>query len=107
MSEEERLALSEVVAFAKRIPAMEALVSNAEAAVDEEREEVVAELIANPQCLASEAELKAADLTLLRSMSRSFQTVDYSGMGGPRSLGITDADDGGFMALPDMSAAEA
>ena len=100
---EQLKALDAVVAFAERIPAMEALVSNAQETADAEREELVATLDAIEQCVVGKGDLEALPLTVLRGMKRSFEAVDYSGQGGPRSLGITEDDDGGYMPLPDIS----
>ncbi len=100
-------ALDKVVAFADQIPALEALVSNAQVAHDEEHEALVAGLVANERCAVSEEDLKPITLSALRGMKRSFESVDYSGQGGPRSLGITRENDRGFMPLPDISPREA
>lgn len=99
-------ALDQVVAFSKNIPALEALVSNAQATADAEREALVAALTANERCAVSEEDLKAATLSALRGMKRSFEAVDYSGQGGPRDLGITEEDDRGYMPLPDIRPAK-
>ena len=96
-------ALDQVVAFSKNIPALEALVSNAQATADAERDELVADLTANERCVIGKEDLEALPLTVLRGMKRSFEVVDYSGVGAPRGLGITDDDDQGFMPLPDIS----
>ncbi len=96
-------ALDQVVAFSKNIPALEALVSNAQASADAEREELVSALTANERCVIGKEDLEALPLTVLRGMKRSFEVVDYSGQGGPRDLGITDDDDRGYMPLPDIS----
>lgn len=96
-------ALDAVTAFSKNIPALEALVNNAKAISDAEREELVATLTANERCVVGKEDLEALPLTVLRGMKRSFEVVDYSGVGGPRSLGITDDDDQGFMPLPDIT----
>ncbi len=96
-------ALDQVVAFSKNIPALEALVSNAQASADAEREELVSALTANERCVVGKEDLEGLPLTVLRGMKRSFEVVDYSGVGGPgRSLGITEEDDRGFMPLPDI-----
>ncbi len=100
-------ALDAVTAFSKNIPALEALVSNAKATEDAERDELVATLTANERCVVGKEDLEALPLTVLRGMKRSFEVVDYSGVGGPRSLGITDDDDQGFMPLPDITPAKA
>jgi hypothetical protein len=92
-------ALDQVVAFSKNIPALEALVSNAQASADAEREELVSVLTANERCVVGKEDLEGLPLTVLRGMKRSFEAVDYSGQGGPRTLGITDEDDRGYMPL--------
>jgi len=102
---EVQAALDKVVAFADKIPALEALVNNAQAAHDEEHGTLVAGLIANERCAVSEGDLKPMTLSALRGMKRSFEVVDYSGQGGPRSLGITAGDDGGYMSMPDIAPA--
>jgi hypothetical protein len=91
--------LDQVVAFSKNIPALEALVSNAQASADAEREELVSVLTANERCVVGKEDLEGLPLTVLRGMKRSFEAVDYSGQGGPRTLGITDEDDRGYMPL--------
>lgn len=100
-------ALDQVVAFSKNIPALEALVSNAQATADAEREELVTTLTANERCVVGKEDLEGLPLTVLRGMKRSFETVDYSGQGGPRSLGITEDDDQGFMPLRVVEPAKA
>ena len=100
-------ALDAVTAFSKNIPALEALVSNAQATADAEREELVAGLTANERCVVGKEDLEALPLTVLRGMKRSFEAVDYSGVGGPRNLGITEEDDRGYMPLPDIRPAKA
>lgn len=104
---EVQAALDKVIAFADKIPALEALVNNAQAAHDVEHEALVAGLVANGRCAVSEEDLKPMALSALRGMKRSFETVDYSGRGGPRSLGITADDDGGYMPMPDIAPANA
>ena len=99
-------ALDAVTAFSKNIPALEALVSNAQASVDAEREELIANLTANERCTVGKELLEAATLPMLRSMKTAFEVVDYSGVGGPRDLGITEGDDRGYMPLPDISPAK-
>ncbi len=96
-------ALDKMVAFSKNFEALEALVSNAQATADAEREELVATLTANERCVVGKEDLEGLPLTVLRGMKRSFEVVDYSGVGAPRSLGITDEDDQGYMPLPDIT----
>jgi hypothetical protein len=95
--------LDAVTAFSKNIPALEALVSNAKATEDAERDELVATLTANERCVVGKEDLEGLPLPVLRGMKTSFEVVDYSGVGQPRSLGITEDDDGGYMPLPDIS----
>lgn len=103
LTAEERAALKTVVAFADRIPDMQALVDNAQAAHDAERVALVSELTANERCAVSKEDLESTPTPALRGMKRSFEAVDYSGQGGPRSLGITEDNDQGFMPLPDIT----
>jgi hypothetical protein len=100
-------ALDAVTAFSKNIPALEALVSNAQATADAEREELVTNLTANERCVVGKEDLEGLPLTVLRGMKRSFEAVDYSGVGGPRSLGITEENDQGFMPLRVVEPAKA
>ena len=100
-----------LIAFAGTIPAVTELVSNAQATVDAEREQLVTALHAEERCVVSEDDLKSMSLSALRGLSKSFQAVDYSGMGGPRLLGLgtgDEDDDGGFAPMPviDRSAAK-
>jgi len=103
LTPEHVVALDKMVAFSKNIPALEALVSNAQATADAERDELVAGLTANERCVVSKEDLEGLPLTVLRGMKRSFDVVDYSGNGGPRGLGITGDDDQGYMPLPDIT----
>jgi hypothetical protein len=95
-------AMDKMVAFSKNFEALEALVTNAQATADAERDELVANLTAIERCVVGKEDLEALPLTVLRGMKTSFEVVDYSGVGQPRSLGITEDDDRGFMPLPDI-----
>jgi len=95
-------AMDKMVAFSKNFEALEALVTNAQATADAERDELVAALTAIERCVVGKEDLEGLPLTVLRAMKTSFEAVDYSGIGQPRSLGITEDDDQGYMPVPDI-----
>ncbi len=103
--DDERVTLSkaEYADFQLLLSARDTIVESANEArtvLDAERTELVTALAANDRCAVSEEDLKAMKLSALRGLSKTFAVVDYSGRGGPRSLGITDESDGGYMPLP-------
>ena len=91
--------------FIAGIPAVTQMVASAQASVDAERETLVAALVTNERCAIPEAQLKLATLEMLRGLSSSFLTVDYSGQGGGFTRLSANADNG-LMPMPAIVLAE-
>lgn len=79
----------------------------AQEAVDAERDHLVVELLANESVALSEQDLEGLGLSALRGLSKSFEAVDYSGLGGPRSNALGVGEDDGYMPLPSHDAISA
>ena len=86
--------------FISQAPALIDAANTAQSAVNAEREEMVASLTANSQCAVSETDLQGMTTSALRSLSKSFEAVDYSGRGGPRSTISANSEEDGYMPLP-------
>lgn len=103
LTREEHAGLVQLLAGA---PGIIDAANKATAAEAAEREQLVSALAANARCELTDSQMQEMKIDALRSLSKSFEAVDYSGRGGPRQFMAANSEDDGFMPIPSWNGTE-